>query len=220
MPYQDKNDTGLNTYSSVYVRELEIDDLAPVFHLGEDLFTSNSYPYLYRTWDQWEVIGLYNTDPEYCLVAEIQEQIAGFILGTVISKATWTYGYILWLGVSPDFQRRGVGDALVDKLIERMVEDGARFMLVDTDPANTPAVNFFNRKGFGNSREHIFLSMNLGKHEYYGRLIAYERQKAERAGYKRSRPAILSRKPEGIAGEVALNSLTNESPTSNEAPPI
>lgn len=220
MPYQDKNDTGLNTYSSVYVRELEIDDLAPVFHLGEDLFTSNSYPYLYRTWDQWEVIGLYNTDPEYCLVAEIQEQIAGFILGTVISKATWTYGYILWLGVSPDFQRRGVGDALVDKLIERMVEDGARFMLVDTDPANIPAVNFFNRKGFGNSREHIFLSMNLGKHEYYGRLIAYERQKAERAGYKRSRPAILSRKPEGIAGEVALNSLTNESPTSNEAPPI
>lgn len=220
MPYHDKNDTALNTYSSVYVRELEIDDLAPVFHLGEDLFTSNSYPYLYRTWDQWEVIGLYNTDPEYCLVAEIQGQIAGFILGTVISKATWTYGYILWLGVSPDFQRRGVGDALVDKLIERMVEDGARFMLVDTDPANTPAVNFFNRKGFGNSREHIFLSMNLGKHEYYGRLIAYERQKAERAGYKRSRPAILSRKPEGIAGEVALNSLTNESPTSNEAPPI
>ena len=216
MPYQDKNDTGLNTYSSVYVRELEIDDLAPVFHLGEDLFTSNSYPYLYRTWDQWEVIGLYNTDPEYCLVAEIQGQIAGFILGTVISKATWTYGYILWLGVSPDFQRRGVGDALVDKLIERMVEDGARFMLVDTDPANTPAVNFFNRKGFGNSREHIFLSMNLGKHEYYGRLIAYERQKAERAGYKRSRPAIQSRKPEAIAGEVALNSLTNESPTSNE----
>ena len=220
MPYQDKNDTGLNTYSSVYVRELEIDDLAPVFHLGEELFTSNSYPYLYRTWDQWEVIGLYNTDPEYCLVAEIQGQIAGFILGTVISKATWTYGYILWLGVSPDFQRRGVGDALVDKLIERMVEDVARFMLVDTDPANTPAVNFFNRKGFGNSREHIFLSMNLGKHEYYGRLIAYERHKAERAGYKRSRPAILSRKPEGIAGEVALNSLTNESPTSNEAPPI
>ena len=220
MPYQDKNDSGLNTYSSVYVRELEIDDLAPVFHLGEDLFTSNSYPYLYRTWDQWEVIGLYNTDPEYCLVAEIQGQIAGFILGTVISKATWTYGYILWLGVSPDFQRRGVGDALVDKLIERMVEDGARFMLVDTDPANTPAVNFFNRKGFGNSREHIFLSMNLGKHEYYVRLIAYERQKAERAGYKRSRPAILSRKPEGIAGEVALNSLTNESPTSNGEAPI
>ena len=209
MTHLQQNDA---TFSSTYVRELEIDDIAPVYHLGEELFTSNSYPYLYRTWDQWEVIGLYNTDPEYCLVAEIEGQLAGFILGTVISKATWTYGYILWLGVSPNFQRRGVAEALVNKLIERMIEDGARFMLVDTDPANVPAVKFFTRQGFGNSRQHIFLSMNLSKHEYYGRLIGYERQKAERAGYKRSRPAMLSRKPEGIAGEVALNSLSVESP--------
>jgi ribosomal protein S18 acetylase RimI-like enzyme len=138
----------------------------------------------------------------------------------VIAKGSWTYGYIMWLGVSPLFQRRGVADKLVDTLVERTIEDGARFMLVDTDPANTPAVKFFNRKGFGNSRQHIFLSMNLSKHEYYGRLIAYERQKAERAGYKRSRPAILSRKPEGIAGEVALNSLVNDVQNPTEEAPI
>lgn len=215
MTYQDKSDRAYPHTPAVYVREMEIDDLAPVYHLGEELFTSDMYPYLYRTWDEWEVIGLYNTDPEYCLVAEI-DGIAGFILGTIITKASWTYGYILWLGVSPNYQRRGVGDALVDKLIERMVEDGARFMLVDTDPANTPAINFFSRKGFGNTRQHVFLSMNLSKHEYYGRLIAYERQKAERAGYKRTKPSIMSRKPEGIAGEVALNSLTTESQTPNE----
>jgi ribosomal protein S18 acetylase RimI-like enzyme len=195
---------------AVYVRELEIDDIAPVYHLGEQLFTSDLYPYLYRTWDEWEVIGLYNTDPEYCLVAEIEGQLAGFVLGTVIYKGSWAYGYIIWLGVSPNFQRRGVGDSLVDQLVERMIEDGARFMLVDTDPANIPAVKFFTRKGFGNIRQHIFLSMNLSKHEYYGRIIAYERQKAERAGYRRSRTSLRSRKPEGIAGKIALNTLTNE----------
>jgi ribosomal protein S18 acetylase RimI-like enzyme len=58
-------------------------------------------------------------------------------------------------------------------------------MLVDTDPENTPAVNFFRRKGFGNTREHVFLSMNLSKHEYYGKLITYEREKAERSVWKR-----------------------------------
>ena len=42
---------------AIDVREMEIDDLAPVFHLGETLFTSDLYPYIYRTWDQWEVIG-------------------------------------------------------------------------------------------------------------------------------------------------------------------
>jgi ribosomal protein S18 acetylase RimI-like enzyme len=133
------------------------------------------------------VIGLYNTDAEYCLVAEVQEKLAGFILGTIISKPSWVYGYIIWLGINPAFQRRGIADKLVDKLVERMIEDGARFMMVDTDPENLPAVNFFTRKGFGNTRRHVFLSMNLSKHEYFGRLIAYEREKADRSVWKRSR---------------------------------
>ena len=72
MTHFDRHDGALSSNSAVYVRELEIDDLALVYHLGEELFTSDLYPYLYRTWDQWEVIGLYNTDPEYCLVAEIE----------------------------------------------------------------------------------------------------------------------------------------------------
>ncbi len=97
-----------------------------------------------------------------------------------------------------------------------MIEDGARFMLVDTDPTNNPAVKFFNRKGFGNIRQHIFLSMNLSKHEHYGRLIDYEHQKAERAGYRRTRPAIRTRKPEGVANEIILNPLVNETPINDQ----
>jgi len=173
----DKANTNL---PNVEIREMDIDDLASVFHLGELLFTSDLYPYLYRTWDEWEVIGMYNTDPEYCLVAQIEAELAGFVLGTIISKASWVYGYIIWLGVSPQFQRRGVADKLVDKIVERMIEEGARFMLVDTDPTNESAVKFFTRKGFGNARRHVYLSMNLSKHEFYGRLITYERDKADR----------------------------------------
>jgi ribosomal protein S18 acetylase RimI-like enzyme len=176
-----------NGSSSVFIREMGVDDIAPVYHLGESLFTSDLYPYLYRIWDEWEVIGLYNTDAEFCLVAEVDGQLAGFVLGTIISKASWVYGYIIWLGVSPIFQRRKIADKLVDKLVERMVEEGARIMYVDTDPANLPAMKFFNRKGFGNARKHVFLSMNLTKHEYYGRLIAYERDKSEREGTRRPR---------------------------------
>jgi len=171
----------------IEIRDMGIDDLAPVYHLGERLFTSDLYPSLYRTWEEWEVIGFYNTDPEYCLVADAEGQLAGFVLGTVINKPSWTYGYIVWLGVSPDFQRRGIADRLVDTLVERMIEEGARFMLVDTDPTNEPAINFFSRKGFGNARKHVFLSLNLSKHEYYGKLLSYERNKAERIRSKRHR---------------------------------
>ena len=206
------NNKSNGSYSSVAVREMEIDDLAPVYHLGESLFTSDLYPSLYRTWDEWEVIGLYNTDPEYCLVAEIDDQLAGFILGTIISKASWTYGYVIWLGVSPEFQRRGVADKMVDKLVERMIEDGARFMLADTDPENVPAVKFFMRKGFVNTREHIFLSMNLSKHERYKKLIAKgrEREKAAKAGRERKRKATQPLTPEVMAGEAAVQVMASQ----------
>ncbi len=173
--------------TDVLIREMEIDDLAPVYHLGDSLFSSDLYPYIYRTWDEWEVIGLYNTDPDYCLVAEIDDQLAGFVLGSIISKDAVTYGYILWLGVNPAFQRRGIADSLVDKLIERLINDGAHIMMVDTDPENIPAVNFFTRKGFGDIRRHVFLSMNLSEHPYYGRLITYEQEKAARSVWQRPR---------------------------------
>ncbi|WP_448571579.1 GNAT family N-acetyltransferase [Trichothermofontia sp.] len=171
----------------ILIRDMEIDDLAPVYHLGDSLFSSDLYPYIYRTWDEWEVIGLYNTDPDYCLVAEIDDQLAGFVLGSIISKDAVTYGYILWLGVNPAFQRRGIADSLVDKLIERLINDGAHIMMVDTDPENIPAVNFFTRKGFGDIRRHVFLSMNLSEHPYYGRLITYEQEKAARSVWQRPR---------------------------------
>lgn len=212
MTNYDRHDGFSSNYHSVEVRNMEIDDLAPVYHLGEEVFTSDLYPYLYRTWDEWEVIGLYNTDPDYCLVAEIDEQLAGFILGTIINKSSWTYGYIIWLGVNPNFQRRGVGDKLVDKLVERMIEDGVRFMMVDTDPANTPAVKFFTRKGFGNTRQHVFLSMNLSKHDYYGRLIAYEREKAERSAYRGTRRRS-SAKSQEIVSEAATKVMATETPS-------
>ena len=83
------------------IRPMEVDDLAPVFHLGEKLFTANTVPNLYRTWDEFEVVGLFQSDSEYCFVAEIDDDLVGFILGTVISKtkSAWKYGHLIWMGV-------------------------------------------------------------------------------------------------------------------------
>lgn len=66
----------------------------------------------------------------------------------MISKASWNYGYIAWLRVSHDFQHRGVAGKLFDKLVERMIEEGVRFLLLDTGSANTGAVKFFYHQGF------------------------------------------------------------------------
>jgi ribosomal protein S18 acetylase RimI-like enzyme len=147
----------------VDVRPMELDDVHKVFHLGEKLFTATSVPNLYRTWDEFEVVNLYQTDTDTCLVAEVDEELAGFALGTVIEKnrSSWTYGYLVWLGVDPRFQRFGVAARLFRRFHELMLEKGARIIMVDTEMDNIPALRFFRKMGFNNAQEHVFLTMNV-----------------------------------------------------------
>ena len=148
---------------SVEIREMEVDDIAAVFHLGERIFTSEENPTLYRTWDEFEVTSLYNSDPEFCLVAEADKEIVGFILGTTVTKtrSAWKYGYVVWLAVAPEWQRSGLGSRLFDKLAEEMIEDGVRIFMVDTEAGNQPALSFFKKKGFGNPEEQVYLTLNV-----------------------------------------------------------
>lgn len=149
--------------STVKIREMEIDDIAHVFHLGERLFTAESAPNTYRTWDEYEVIELFYGDVEFCLVAVKDEQIVGFVLGTTITKthSAWKYGHLVWLGVDPAFQRKGVAEKLFRRFKDVMLKHDVRMLVVDTDAENLPALRLFRRLGFGNPKQHIYLTMNM-----------------------------------------------------------
>jgi ribosomal protein S18 acetylase RimI-like enzyme len=155
---------GIPGKGRIVIREMEIDDLAKVFHLGEDLFTAENFPILYRTWDPFEVTGMFHTDPYFCLVAENDnDEIIGFVMGTTIDKGTaWNYGYITWLGVAHGWQRRQVGQRLVDALEDRMLEEeDVRMFLVDTSAHNIRGIRFFQKQGFEHMQEHVYLWKTL-----------------------------------------------------------
>lgn len=153
---------------SFEVRQMDIDDIPGVFHLGEKLFTARRFPNLYRTWDEYEVVSRFQTDTENCLVAMSEdelgkEHLVGFALGTVIekNKSSWTYGWLLWLGTDPDFQGAGVATRLFKSFRNLMLENGCRILIVDTEADNKPALHFFSKMGFDDQEEHIYLSMNI-----------------------------------------------------------
>jgi ribosomal protein S18 acetylase RimI-like enzyme len=152
--------------ANITVRQMQIDDVAPVFHLGERLFTAK-VPNLFRTWDEYEVINFFQNDSESCLVAEDGDDetdgIIGFVLGTTVTKnhSAWKYGYLVWLGVDPAFHESGVASRLFKRFSDLMLAEGARMLLVDSEADNLPALQFFRKMGFGRPQEHIFLTLNL-----------------------------------------------------------
>jgi len=150
---------------TLYIREMTIDDFAEVFHLGEQLFTSDYSPSMYRTWDEYEITTLYNSDSELCLVAELEEEIVGFALGTTVDKnnSAWKYGYLVWIGVRPGLQKKGVGDGLFNEIKKRMMDQGVRMVIIDTDADNEAGIRFFKKHGFGNVQKHVYMTLNLAK---------------------------------------------------------
>ncbi|MEJ2491711.1 MAG: GNAT family N-acetyltransferase [Desulfuromonadales bacterium] len=158
-----KNDT--ENEDVLDIRNMTIDDLAEVFHLGEDLFTSDYSPSMYRTWDEYEITTLFNSDSELCLVAEYGDEIVGFALGTTVEKSNsaWKYGYLVWIGVRRGIQKKGVGDGLFHEIRKRMEEQGVRMILIDTDADNEAGIRFFKKHGFGSVRKHVYMTLNLAR---------------------------------------------------------
>jgi ribosomal protein S18 acetylase RimI-like enzyme len=152
----------------VTVRQMEIDDLSVVYRLGESLFTSEEYPILYRTWDPYEVTGLFTSDPEFCLVAEVDDRVVGFVLATTIVKegTAWKrYGYLEWIGVADGYQHARLGMKLYRRLEERFREEGVRMIIADTVVENEKAISFFNRLGFTATGKHVWLAKTLRREE-------------------------------------------------------
>lgn len=145
------------------IREMTIDDFPEVFHIGEEVFTAEYSQSLYRTWDEFEITTLFNSDTELCLVAEAGERILGFALGTTVKKhnSPWKYGYLVWLGVRRDVQKGRVGSRLFNEIRRRMQEQGVRMIIIDTSADNRQAINFFQKQGFDDIQEHVYMSLNL-----------------------------------------------------------
>ncbi|MGA2079386.1 MAG: GNAT family N-acetyltransferase [Holophaga sp.] len=177
--------------SNPVIREMSLSDLPAVYALGETLFPADKWPALYRTWDEYELAVHFASDSETCLVAELDERVVGFALGTLLEKrgSAWTYGYLLWLGVDETMKRQGVAARLFERITELFIKLGARMIMVDTDAENEAALNFFRSQGFGQETPHLFLSRNLSHDPDYLR----HRRGPTRASAKRRKPAPSSR---------------------------
>jgi 8-oxo-dGTP diphosphatase len=82
------------------------------------------------------------------LVAEVDEQVVGFLALSFISSLSGLRALIEDLAVDPAHQRQGIGGALVEAAIQRADQRGATHLLVDTSKGDAVARDFYQACGF------------------------------------------------------------------------
>ena len=80
-------------------------------------------------------------------VAEQGENIVGFLVGFV-SQTFSNEAYIHFVGVHPDFRKKGLGRALYERFFDSTKKRGCNVVRCVTSPVNKGSVSFHLRMGF------------------------------------------------------------------------
>ncbi len=128
------------------VRPLDTVDIGAVVAIDEKI-TGQYRP------EVWETrIGYYlRRDPDAALVAEIDGEVAGFMLGEVRSGEFGLEeptGWIEVVGVDPDRQGAAVGRRLAEALLEHFRSQGAHNVRTLVDESMAGLAGFFGSLGF------------------------------------------------------------------------
>ena len=80
-------------------------------------------------------------------VIEKEGEMIGFLIG-FISPALENEAYVHFMGVHPDFRKKGIGTALYERFFETCRKHGRHIIRACTSPVNRGSVDFHQRIGF------------------------------------------------------------------------
>jgi ribosomal protein S18 acetylase RimI-like enzyme len=129
----------MSTDEEILIRKMKDSDISSIVSLDKRISGS------YRP-EMWNSeIQHYLKNKSVCLVAEIQEQVVGFMIGTV---HPWLFGienggWIEVLGVHPEHTAKGVGKKLGNKLLEEFQAYDVKVVYTCVEWTSSDLLEFF-----------------------------------------------------------------------------
>ena len=95
-------------------------------------------------WSEKSIASEVDNRLSYWLVAEIDGVVAGYIGSQTVLDAS----DMMNLAVSPDYRRKGIGQALVNALVEHLQQNKVIALLLEVRVSNAPAIALYESLGF------------------------------------------------------------------------
>jgi ribosomal-protein-alanine N-acetyltransferase len=130
------------------VRKFALEDLASVTKINRVCLPENYTDYFF--------VDLAKRFPETFIVADQGHEVVGYImcrievglsnfgLGGLVKK-----GHIVSIAVLPEHRRKGIGEAIIEKAMEKMHTDyNAKQCFLEVRVTNEPAIGMYKKLGF------------------------------------------------------------------------
>jgi ribosomal-protein-alanine N-acetyltransferase len=128
------------------LRRFNSSDLESVTHINRECLPENYSSFFF--------LDLYKRFPETFLVAEDNGEVVGYVMcriekglpgfGIGLKKK----GHVISIAVLPEYQRQGVGYALMQEAMQSMLLYNAKECFLEVRASNTPAVKLYKKMRF------------------------------------------------------------------------
>jgi ribosomal-protein-alanine N-acetyltransferase len=126
----------------VRIRDVVQDDLQAILGIEDKCF-KDPYPLTLLN-------RLHAMHPYGFLVAVADGKVVGYVIGVIRWGAT---GHILAIGIDPLYRRQRVGSALMEQIMDRLREKGAKLVRLEVRKSNLGAHKFYLKLGFREMEE-------------------------------------------------------------------
>jgi predicted N-acetyltransferase YhbS len=136
----------MDSLENVKIRGLKTEDLDAIVKIDEKVLGENRKDY----WER-KLKLMNNQSSQVSLVAAVEGEVVGFILGDV---SGWefgvpeTIGWVDTIGVDPAYQKKGIATALAHELIKNLKTIGVKTIYTLVSWNDWDLLQFFHAMGF------------------------------------------------------------------------
>jgi len=122
-------------------RRANTDDLEKLCQIELECFGREAFP-------ETQLAYFLKTAGFTVLVAEIEGEIVGFIVGAVEYRKDRIFGHIYSLDVSLKKRKKGVASRLLGEIEDILVESGVGMCYLEVRVDNVPALSLYRKRGY------------------------------------------------------------------------
>jgi len=125
----------------IMVESASLQDIEELWRIERECFTREAF-------SREQILSLLKNPDAVGLLAQVNGEVAGFIIGLVEKHGAIKAGHVLTIDVAVKYRRRGVGIKLLEEMEKTFLKRGAETSYLEVRADNQTARRLYQRQGY------------------------------------------------------------------------